>query len=73
MRVIATARGYDNITTREIGDEFDMPDDAKGSWFAPKDAPVKSSKEDKPKAGKQSKTPSEAAKGDTSEVQADLA
>lgn len=33
MRVIATNRGYDNVTTREPGDEFDMPEGAKGSWF----------------------------------------
>jgi hypothetical protein len=26
MRVIATAPGYDNIKLREIGEEFDMPD-----------------------------------------------
>jgi len=28
MRVVATARGYDNVTIREVGDEFDMPDGA---------------------------------------------
>lgn len=73
MRVIATNRGYDNLTTREIGDEFDMPDGATGSWFEPVDAPVKPAKADKPKADKPPKTMSEASKGDTSEVPPDLA
>lgn len=73
MRVIATNRGYDNITTREIGDEFDMPDGATGSWFVPKDAPAKPAKAEKAKADKQPKTMSEAAAGDTSEVPPDLA
>ena len=31
--VVATAKGYDNLALREAGDEFVMPDDAKGSWF----------------------------------------
>ena len=35
MRVIATAVGYDNIVLRQPGEEFDMPDGAKGSWFRP--------------------------------------
>lgn len=35
MRVIATARGYDGINLREVGEEFDMPDGSKGSWFTP--------------------------------------
>jgi hypothetical protein len=26
MRVIATAPGYDNLTVRQPGEEFDMPD-----------------------------------------------
>lgn len=37
MRVIATNRGYDGITTRDPGDEFDMPDGARASWFRPAD------------------------------------
>ncbi len=77
MRVIATARGYDNITTREVGDEFDMPDDyvvSETDWFVAKDAPsVKPAKEEKAKVAKPSKTLSEAAKEDSSEVPADLA
>lgn len=32
-RVRALELGYDNITLREPGDEFDMPDDAKAPWF----------------------------------------
>ena len=72
MRVIATNRGYDNITTREISDEFDMPDGATGTWFVPVDAPTKPAKADKAKADKP-KTMSEAAKGDTSETPPDLA
>jgi hypothetical protein len=34
MRVIATAKGYFG-GLREPGDEFEVPDGAKGSWFAP--------------------------------------
>ena len=34
MRVIATAVGFfDNL--RQKGDEFDVPEGAKGSWFKP--------------------------------------
>lgn len=33
MRVIAIAKGYDNVATREIGEEFDMPEGASGTWF----------------------------------------
>ena len=34
MRVIATAVGFfDNL--RQVGDEFDVPEGAKGSWFKP--------------------------------------
>lgn len=36
MRVIATAVGYDGICIRHPGEEFDMPEDAAGSWFRPK-------------------------------------
>ena len=35
MRVVATAVGADNLTRREPGEEFDMPDGSKGSWFEP--------------------------------------
>lgn len=39
MRVIATAPGYDNLTVRQPGEEFDVPDSVFGkgiaapSWF----------------------------------------
>lgn len=39
MRVTATAVGYDGRMLRQPGDEFSMPDGAKGSWFEPKDPP----------------------------------
>lgn len=32
-RVRALALGFDNLCLREPGDEFDMPDSAKGPWF----------------------------------------
>jgi len=35
MRVVATAPGFDNVKLREPGEEFDMPDGSKGSWFRP--------------------------------------
>lgn len=35
MKVIATAMGFDGKQIRNPGDEFDMPDESKGSWFAP--------------------------------------
>lgn len=61
MRVIATARGYDNLKTREEGEEFDMPDGAKGSWFVPLDEPAKPVKAQKVKSDKPAQTMSEAA------------
>ena len=36
-RVVATQRGHDGRVVREIGEEFDMPDGVKGSWFVPVD------------------------------------
>jgi predicted NUDIX family NTP pyrophosphohydrolase len=48
MRVIATNVGYDNIKLREPGEEFEMPDGAKGSWFVP----VGEVKKAKPKQAK---------------------
>lgn len=52
MKVIATARGFDNVATREVGEEFDMPKGSKGSWFAPvaKQAEAKAEAEAKAKA-----------------------
>jgi hypothetical protein len=34
MRVVANAKGYFG-SLREVGDEFEVPDGIKGSWFAP--------------------------------------
>ncbi len=59
MRVIATGKGYDGLNVREEGDEFEMPEGAKGSWFIPLDEdgkPEKPAKAEKPaKVGKQIK------------------
>lgn len=35
MRVVATAVGHDGRAIRQPGDEFEMPDTARGSWFHP--------------------------------------
>jgi hypothetical protein len=35
MRVIATKAGFDGRRLRAAGDEFDMPEGSKGSWFVP--------------------------------------
>lgn len=42
-RVRANAEGYDNITIRVEGEEFDMPDDATAPWFDDVNAPIKES------------------------------
>ena len=34
MRVIATKPGFDGRKVRQPGEEFDMPEGSKGSWFA---------------------------------------
>ena len=34
MKVVATAMGFDG-QLRQIGDEFEVPDGTKGSWFQP--------------------------------------
>lgn len=39
MRVIATALGFDGRDLRAEGDEFEMPDGAKGTWFKPVEEP----------------------------------
>lgn len=53
MKVIAIKRGFDNVTIREEGDEFDMPEGAKGSWFKAVGKPGKKSEQgDKPEADK---------------------
>jgi hypothetical protein len=48
MRVVAIKEGYDNIKLREVGEEFEMPEGAKGSWFVPV-ADAKKAKANKPK------------------------
>lgn len=45
MKVIATARGFDNVAVREIGDEFDVPEGSKGSWFKAVGKPGKKSEQ----------------------------
>jgi len=40
MRVVATAQGYLGCF-REVGDEFEVPDGAKGSWFTAVEAESK--------------------------------
>lgn len=60
MRVIATARGFDGQQTREVDEEFEMPDGAKGSWFNEVGgAPAPAAKPAKVKAEKPAKTLSE--------------
>jgi len=45
MRVTATKEGFDGAVMRRPGEEFDMPDGSKGSWFEPVPAePVKPKK-----------------------------
>ena len=45
MKVIATKQGYLG-KLRQPGDEFEVPDGTKGSWFEP----VKKAEDKKPKA-----------------------
>jgi hypothetical protein len=35
MRVVANKVGFDGRKIRQPGEEFDMPEGSKGSWFAP--------------------------------------
>lgn len=35
MQVIATKEGYDGQVRRNPGEEFEMPDGSKGTWFKP--------------------------------------
>ncbi len=35
MRVIAKKTGFDGRKIRQPGEEFDMPEGSKGSWFVP--------------------------------------
>lgn len=41
MQVIAIERGWDSHGLREIGDQFEMPDGAKATWFKPVPSEVK--------------------------------
>ncbi|WP_422096890.1 hypothetical protein [Variovorax sp.] len=50
VRVIATETGYDGSKLREPGEEFDMPEDATGTWFEPVDE-KKGKADDKPLTG----------------------
>jgi len=61
MQVIATKRGYDNVTIREPGDKFEMPDDARGSWFRPADGTPVEQAPEPVKSKRPPKTMSEAA------------
>lgn len=67
MRVIATNRGYDNVTTREPGDEFEMPEGSKGTWFRSLEEPEPAAKPVKVKSDKPPKTLGEAAAKSTDE------
>jgi hypothetical protein len=40
MRVVANSLGYFG-SLRNAGDEFEVPDGTKGSWFAPVESEVK--------------------------------
>lgn len=44
MKVIATKVGFDGKRVRQPGDEFDMPEGSKGSWFVPADDKAKGKK-----------------------------
>jgi hypothetical protein len=35
MRVRAIEVGYDNVTVRQLGEEFEMPAGAEAPWFEP--------------------------------------
>ena len=50
MRVIATKQGFHG-KLREVGEEFEVPDDAKASWFEPKEKSAAEAKA--PTKGKQ--------------------
>lgn len=39
-RVRAIDVGYDNVIVREVGDVFEMPDDATAPWFVDVDSPI---------------------------------
>lgn len=43
-RVRAIDVGYDNVIVREVGDVFEMPDDATAPWFVDVDSPIQAVK-----------------------------
>jgi hypothetical protein len=53
MFVIATAKGWDNLRMREEGEVFEMPDDAKASWFRPYKGDEEEAKHHTRRRGKQ--------------------
>jgi hypothetical protein len=56
MRVKATAQGYlDGF--REVGDEFDAPDDAKGPWFYPLERPAATEEDQHVELARKSRKP----------------
>lgn len=50
MRVIATAEGFDNVTVRKVGDEFDMPEGSTAPWFKKAEDDTKGPKAKKDKS-----------------------
>jgi hypothetical protein len=52
MKVIATAIGYDGTTVRQVDEEFEMPEGAKGSWFTSLESAQKVAKAKSTKAAK---------------------
>jgi hypothetical protein len=61
MKVIATELGFDSVTLRHPGDEFEMPDnvfdDGRKTWFEPADPKVKAEVEARRKAPKAPEVP----------------
>lgn len=55
MKVIATATGFDGKKVRNAGDEFEMPDKSKASWFVPVES-EKPEKKAKTESESESKT-----------------
>ena len=62
MKVIATKLGYFG-KLREPGDEFEVPEGTKGSWFKPVDAP----EDEAPAVRRPRKPKDEKAEGDAAD------
>jgi len=62
MLVIATAKGFFGQYRNE-GDEFEVPEDAKGSWFKPVDVP----EDEAPAVRRPRKPKDEKAEGDAAD------